>query len=51
MFDTILGSSTPDGIAPLSLTGLMIFTFSFSGIAILWGIFNFLKLFNIGPDN
>lgn len=51
MFDEILKSSTPDGLAPMSFAALTIFTLSFAGLALVWGIFNFLKLFQIGPDS
>lgn len=46
----MLDSSTPDGLAPLSDLGLMIFIFTFSAVSFIWGAFNFLKILNIGPD-
>ena len=48
--EEILRSSTPDGLAPMSLMALEIFTFSFAGLAIIWGILNFLQLLSIGPE-
>ncbi len=47
----MLGSSTPDGLAPMSLFALSVFTFSFGGIAVLWGIFNLIQLLRLGPDD
>lgn len=46
----MLKSSTPDGLAPLSFVGVEIFTFVFAGLAIVWGILNFLQLLRIGPE-
>jgi hypothetical protein len=50
MEEYILRSSTPDGLAPMSFMALEIFTFSFAGLAIIWGILNFLQLLRIGPE-
>lgn len=49
MLELTLESSTPDGLAPISLFALSILILSVSAIAIFWGVFNFLQLFRIGP--
>jgi hypothetical protein len=51
MFDEMLKSSTPDGLAPISLLALKIFTYSFAGLSLCWGIFNLIRLLKIGPDD
>lgn len=51
MLEEILKSSTPDGLAPMSMAALSILTLSFAGLAVLWGIFNFIQLLRIGPES
>ena len=46
----MLGSSTPDGLAPLSSMGLLIFALVFSLGSILWAVLNFVQLMRIPPS-
>lgn len=41
----MLGSSTPDGEAPLSLLGVIIFVCVLCSLSVGWGVLNFVILF------
>jgi hypothetical protein len=43
-------SSTPDGLAPISLLALIVFIATIGGISVLWGIANLFVLLKIIPD-
>ncbi len=46
LYSIILGSSTPDGLAPLSQTGIIIFMSTLTGLALAWAALNFVQLLN-----
>ena len=43
-------SSTPDGLAPISLLALIVFIATIGGLSVLWGIANLFVLLKIMPD-
>ena len=48
----MLGSSTPDGLAPLSFDGALTIVFVFGGLGVLWAAWNWFALSRIStvPD-
>lgn len=46
----MLGSSTPDGLAPLSASGVFIFTAVICFLFVIWGIFNLVLLLRISEE-
>lgn len=46
LYSIIIGSSTPDGLAPLSLTGVIVFASVLAALPLLWAALNFVQLLN-----
>jgi hypothetical protein len=46
LYSIIVGSSTPDGLAPLSQTGIIVFIFTLTGLPLIWAALNFVQLLN-----
>jgi hypothetical protein len=46
LYSIIIGSSTPDGLAPLSQTGIVVFMSTITGLALAWAALNFVQLLN-----
>jgi len=44
LISIIIGSSTPDGLAPLSPLGVLIFVVVLTSLSIIWGLANFYVL-------
>ena len=44
LYSLIVGSSTPDGLAPLSQTGIIVFTATLVMLPLLWAGLNFFQL-------
>lgn len=50
MFESMLGSSTPDGLAPLTATGILIFAAVICFLFIIWGILSLVMLLRISDE-
>lgn len=46
----MLGSSTPDGLAPIDTTWLLVFIITISALSMLWGIVNLVLLLRLQPE-
>jgi hypothetical protein len=46
LYSIILGSSTPDGLAPLSQIGVIVFMAILTGLPLIWAALNFVQLLN-----
>lgn len=44
LYSIIIGSSTPDGLAPLSQTGVIVFMATLTGLPLVWAALNFVQL-------
>lgn len=44
LYSLIVGSSTPDGLAPLSQTGIIVFAATLVMLPLLWAGLNFFQL-------
>lgn len=46
----MLGSSTPQGLAPIDTTALIVLIATIGGLSMVWGIANLIILFKFSPD-
>ena len=46
LISIIVGSSTPDGLAPLSKTGIVVFICTLTGLPLVWAGLNLVQLLN-----
>lgn len=46
----MLGSSTPDGLAPIDPLALIVFVCTIGGLAMVWGLVNLVVLLRVWPE-